>query len=235
MDRATPTCAECQRKNMGLIAEICPFVRGQASSHPLPKRYAKGDVLFEEGEEAKGVYGVTSGSIRLFKTGSDGREQILRIAQRGDLLGCRSIYAGEPFSASAVAREATQVCYFDKQTFMRLLQTNSGVGPTLAREISKELGRAREELLERRGMDASARLASCLLRLARPDGKIIATRHEISDMIGTAPETVSRQLKRMQASGAVKSKGRVLQVADREALQSLAVGEVEGSAAGAGV
>lgn len=57
--------------------------------------FKKGDLIFEDGAESKGVYFVEKGTAKLSKSGVYGKDQILRFIKEGDLIGYRSLLIGK--------------------------------------------------------------------------------------------------------------------------------------------
>ena len=63
--------------------------------------FKKGDVIFHEGGVPHGVYCIKYGKIKLYKTGSEGKDQIIKFAKDGDLIGYRSLLCNEKLNATA--------------------------------------------------------------------------------------------------------------------------------------
>ncbi|MCK7460661.1 MAG: Crp/Fnr family transcriptional regulator [Sphingobacterium sp.] len=59
------------------------------------RQYKRGDVLYQEGNRISGFYCINSGIIKVFKTGFDGKEQIIRFAKPGDIIAYRSVLSNE--------------------------------------------------------------------------------------------------------------------------------------------
>ena len=55
--------------------------------------YKKGQHIFYEGNVPMGIHCISSGVVKLVKTNLDGKEQILRFAQKGEYLGYRALVA----------------------------------------------------------------------------------------------------------------------------------------------
>ncbi|HVU83344.1 MAG TPA: cyclic nucleotide-binding domain-containing protein, partial [Puia sp.] len=76
--------------------------------------YKKGELIFREGEEVKGIYFIYSGKVKVHKKWGEEKELIIRFAQKGDILGHRGLgqqVGNYPISATAL--EPVQVCYID--------------------------------------------------------------------------------------------------------------------------
>ncbi len=66
------------------------------SNHKDSLDFKKGDVLFSEGNLLNGVYCIKEGVCKLTRLSTNGKEQIVRFVNGGDLLGYRSILSEEP-------------------------------------------------------------------------------------------------------------------------------------------
>jgi CRP/FNR family transcriptional regulator len=142
------------------------------------------------------------------------------------------VFAGESYSAGAEAREATRATFFSRRLFSDLIHRSPAAAAVFIEELARELRRTRERLLERRDQDASARLARCLVDLqGQKQGPLAVARLELADMIGTAPETISRLLRHFSDHGFIARRGRKIQLSDRAQLAALAGSDQDGEVA----
>ncbi len=206
------------------------FLEGHQRRRRLPKR----QFLFHDDERPEGVYCVSTGSLKLFKTGPDGAEHIVSVALPGTLLGVRAFFADEPYSVSASAREDSTLCFYDAQSFKQLIDRSPGASKALLGFLGKQLRVTREELLERSAAPAGARLIHSLLHLeeqfkaqAKP---IRISGQDLAAMIGTAPETVSRLLAKYVQAGLLGHTGREIKIVNRAGLRVAAEAETSPAA-----
>ena len=78
----------------------------------------KGEPIFEEGEHVKGVFCIKDGVCKMTKLSSNGKDQIVKLVKKGELLGQRSMISDEPANLSAVALEDMQVCFIAKSEIL---------------------------------------------------------------------------------------------------------------------
>ena len=71
--------------------------------------FKRGQAIFSEGGVAHGIFCVNSGKIKIAHSGDEGKEQIVRFAKEGDILGYMSILSGDKYSSSATALEEAKV------------------------------------------------------------------------------------------------------------------------------
>jgi CRP/FNR family transcriptional regulator len=164
--------------------------------------------------------------VKVYKVGRDGREQIVRLAQAGDVLGYRSLISGERYSAFAVPLEEAQICHISKNTITSMLENDYHLASRVMSLLSNDLRIAEEKLVEMAQKPVRERLAETLLVLretygVEEDGKTLnmkLTRIELANIVGTATESVSRLLSKMKDEGIIGMKGRKIIIADHEAL-----------------
>ncbi|MCK7542373.1 MAG: Crp/Fnr family transcriptional regulator [Marinilabiliales bacterium] len=80
-----------------------------------------------------GFYCINSGIIKVFKTGVDGKEQIIRFARKGEIIAYRSVLSNEPACTSAKVIEDCQVCFIPSELLIQFVKTN----PAFAFEVVK--------------------------------------------------------------------------------------------------
>src|SRR5215203_4647831 len=81
-------------------------------------KFKKGEPLFREGEEVKGIYLVYSGTVKVHKKWSGDKELILRFANNGAIVGHRGLGGDNYYPMSATALEPTTVCFIPLEFFM---------------------------------------------------------------------------------------------------------------------
>src|ERR1035437_429507 len=81
------------------------LVRGRV----VQKRVGRGDLLFLEGDPCAGLHIVVSARVRIFKTSSEGKEQVLTHIGPGDSFNEVSLLDGGPNPASAEAAEPSHL------------------------------------------------------------------------------------------------------------------------------
>jgi len=191
--------------------------------------FRKGQVIMSEGARPQGVYCIHKGKIKVYKLGTEGKEQVLRFATKGDLIGYRSILSDEPVSASISALEDTYACYIPKSSFFEVIEENSKFSLNVLKLSCHELGEAGKMIASMAQKTVRERLAEMLLILRATFGEdeegfidLKLTREEIANMIGTATESAIRLISEMKGEGYIEAKGKRIKVADRPALRSIA-------------
>ncbi len=174
-----------------------------------PRRYRKGTLLIEEGDQGDTLFIIVSGRVKAFSTGERDREIVYGMYGPGEYFGEMSLDGG-PRSASVVTLEPTVGVTITRAT----LQAHIAANPAFAFElISRVIHRARLATQSARSMallDVYGRVVQLLdgLALPQPDGtRLIAerlTHAEIANRVGCSREMVSRLMKDLERGGYVR-------------------------------
>ena len=161
----------------------------------------KGDVIFEEGENVNGIYCIKDGICKLTKLSQNGKDHIVKLAIKGELLGQRSMISEEPVNLSAVALEDMEVCFIPKSEIMGFFEKNNQFSMNVMKTICGDLKEADDIMVNLAQKSVKERLAITLLYLEETFGrnddnslKIQLSRDELASMIGTATESCIRLL-----------------------------------------
>ena len=190
--------------------------------------FKKGELIFEDGEESKGVYFIAQGTAKLSKSGVYGKDQILRFIKEGDLVGYRSLLIGEKMQAKAEAMTDVEIVFLPGELLIHLLQINSTLSFALLQKIAYELGESSNTITFLAQKTVRERLAEILLLLEQklgtdPEGfiKISLTREEIANLIGTATESAIRLISEFKLDKLIETEGRNIKILSREKLIKL--------------
>lgn len=175
-------------------------------------KLAPGDRLFNEGDAPIPVAVVGSGSIRVFRIGSTGREITLYHvrAQQSSLVSIFAVLLGRPLIATAQAEVATEAVLLPTAALREWVSTSEAVRRFIFETMAQALVDVTSLLEDVAFRTMESRLAVLLLQHADMAG-VISMRHEdIAAELGTAREVVSRVLETFERKGAVRrSRGRI--------------------------
>ncbi len=177
--------------------------------------YPRGHILYEEGHRINGTYFVEKGVIKVFKTGIDGKEQIIRFAKKGDLIGFRSVISNELACTTSKVIEDAQLLYIHGKQMIDLLKDNADFSMALMKMACKELGESNRYITDIAQKTVRERLAEVLLLLMDNFDldeenflQITLTREELANMVGTATESVIRLLSEFKSDNLIQLHGR---------------------------
>jgi CRP/FNR family transcriptional regulator, anaerobic regulatory protein len=191
-----------------------------------------GEPLFHEGDQARQVYTLTAGSLKLYKLLPDGRRHVTGFMFPGDFLG---ITMDDEHAFSAESLEESRLCRFPRSRFDEFVDQHSPMERELYRLAAHELAAAQQQMVLLGRKTAAERLASFLLDLAARDERASGSRSafvrlpmsraDIADYLGLTKETVSRVLALLKKQRLVRLEALdVVQILDRDGLAELADG-----------
>lgn len=174
-----------------------------------------------------GLYFIRSGKVKLYKSSTDGKQQILRIAGNGDILGHTSLFSNEPYHVTAEAIEDSEICFLDKNAFFAFLRNDPSMAFKLLSRLSHELIYAEGKVLDLAYKSARVRFAEFLLMLKESFGvlekgvhrlDISLSREELAQAVGTTLETAVRLLSEFREEGFIEVKKRAISILESEKL-----------------
>ena len=216
MQRFTkPDCQTCPHRKNPLMACCSTEELEFINTNKTTQYYQKGQFIYQEGNQALGLYCVHQGRIKLSKAGGDNKEQIVSLFREGDVFGYRALLAGTRYSASAVALEECVVCFVPRPDFLRLVQANVQFSTALMQLLARSLGQAEERMLHLAYKPVRERLAGALMLVQQTflqEGeelpfRIALGREDLAALVGTAKETVSRLLSEFKDAGIIATRG----------------------------
>lgn len=189
----------------------------------------KGETIFEEGDTINGIYCVKDGVCKLSKLSPNGKDQIVKLIKKGELLGQRSLISDEPVNLSAVALEDMQVCFIPKSEVMGFFDKNNQFSMNVMKTICGDLKDADANMVNMAQKTVKERLAETLLHLHDTFGvnddktlKIQLSREELASMIGTATESCIRLLSDFNKLGLIELTGKKITLKDISKLKKMA-------------
>lgn len=227
----TPECHNCDTRHQGIFCDLDTAAVKELDQRKISNLYKKGQVIFYEGNQSFGMYCVSKGHVKLYKTGLDGKQQILRVAGPGDVLGYRALLANEPYQATAEAIEDVEICSLDKSSFSQVLKKEPSLAMNLIKKLAQELGTAETLATSIAQKSVRERMAELLLSLARTYGEeegknhkisLALTREELGNMIGVTQETSIRLISDFKEEKLIEVKGREICILDFARLADIA-------------
>jgi CRP/FNR family transcriptional regulator, anaerobic regulatory protein len=223
-------CSRCLVRDAALCGVLSPQQLARLNRHSYRRWYPAGQLIAGVAASDDWCATVQSGVIKLSKTLSDGRQQIVALLFPGDFLG-RPYRTEFPYTAETATE--VQLCCYGRVQFEGLMQEQWELKHALLERTLDAVDAARDWMLLLGRKTAREKVAALLLMILRrtshicPDcehdtnGRLALplTRTEMADYVGLRLETVSRQLRQLEALGIIKRTGhRSIIVADMAAL-----------------
>lgn len=183
-------------------------------------RFRKGVYLFRAGEEVTGIYHLRSGVVKVTQVpGKNTRAKAITVRMAGaeSWIGHRSLFTSETYRGSARAKESGEAHFIPIATIRELFAINTAFAYQMARLIIQDLERTESSMFESQRLNLPSRLIQVLRNLAASFGSesnsagtkgiqlsLKISRVELSEMVGSSPEAVSRQISSWKKLGMVK-------------------------------
>ena len=206
-------CRACEARHKGLCGALDAEQLVALAKTSSKQHVEAGSELIGDSQSIDHYSNVLSGAVKLTKTLSDGRQQIVGLQFAPDFLG-------RPFrdesNVTAVAATDVSLCSFPRSALERMMQQSTGLEHRLLQQTLRELDEAREWMLTLGRKSAGEKVASFLLLIARnidpadsPEKGTVSfdlplMRADIADFLGLTIETVSRQLTKLRAAGVIR-------------------------------
>lgn len=208
-------------KSVHFLSKVGEEVLNEVASKCTEKVHFKGETIFREGDPPRGLIVVREGSVKIFKLGDSGREQILEIEGPGRSVAELPLFDGMPYPASCATVEDSVILTVRVREFHEILDKHPEVGKAIIASLSKRLRRMVMLVQELSLKDVRGRLADLLLEMAGTANAVEMplSHQEIAARIGTVREIVTRTLGRMSQEGVIRVEGHTIHILDQGRLK----------------
>ncbi len=211
--------------SVSYFAGVDPATLTTVARAMVRRKYARNEVVFQEGEPSQGLYVVEDGWLKAVKLSPEGREQVLYFLGPGETFNALAAFSESANPATVIALEPSLVWIVRREVLLDLLDAN----PRVARAVIQGLAQRVQHLI-RLVEDLSlrpveARLARLLLEQAetgvmrRPRW---ATQTELAARLGTVPDVLSRVMRKLAAEGVIRVSRQEITILDPAALRARA-------------
>lgn len=213
-----------------LFGRLSDEVLDSVAGRCVLRRVGRGTLLFRKDEPCRGMYVVVEGSVRVYRSNREGREQVLHTLGPGQPLAEVPLFDGGPYPASARAEDEVQVLFLPISDFEYLYRTNPEIADVVIRELGRRLRRM-VGLVEKISLrDVSARVAMTVLEHAERAGALAngksfvlpRNQSELAAELATTRESVARALGRLRREGAIGVRGSKIEIHSVAALEAAA-------------
>jgi len=189
-----------------------------------PKEARKGEEIFSEGIDAVAFFIVVSGKVKIYKISTDGKEHTLHIHGTGDLVAEAAIFDSMVYPASCAALEDTVLVRVSREGIINLIKEHPELSLKMMSGYSRRLRQFVAKIEELSMKDIKARLAGYLLENSTVENGVTLFRlkyskKELSSLLGTIPETLSRALAFLKQQKFIIEKDDAIIIPDREKLR----------------
>lgn len=218
-------------KSESILAELPAIDQALLTAHQTEQVYKKGEVFFREGAYPAGIFYILTGKAKKYKLDNDGKEHIIYVANKGELLGYHAILCDERYADSAAALEESRVAFIPREDFLATLYQSPILNNRLLKTLSHEFSVLTNSLSMFAQKSVRERLALQLIVLREKykinfepgmPVEINMSREDLASLVGTARENVVRFLSEFKEDGIVTTKGRKIIVTNINKLITIA-------------
>jgi CRP-like cAMP-binding protein len=192
----------------------------------------KGELLFTEGEEVKGMFFINSGLVKVHKKWDDEKELILRFANKGAIVGHRGLGGDTIYPVSGTALAPTEVCFVDIDFFTATLKTNPDYLYSLMMFFAAELKESEKRMRNLAHMSTKGRIAYALVSLQNKFGtdtngylSITLSRQDLASYTGTTYETLFKMMNEMATDNILRFAEKKIEIVNIAKLSLLYQGQ----------
>ncbi|WP_298496845.1 Crp/Fnr family transcriptional regulator [uncultured Algibacter sp.] len=212
-------CEQCIIKQFNSLKSLTKNELVRISSCKTSRFIKKGEVIFDEGEAVNGVYCIKDGICKLSKLSENGKDQIVKMVVKGQLLGQRSLISGESSNLQAVALNDMEVCFIPKSEIIADLQKNPKFSFDVLQDMANDLKEADDIIVNMAQKSVKQRLAETLIYIyesfgVNPDGtlSVLLSREDYANIVGTATESAIRVLSQFKKEGLISTVGKFIKI-----------------------
>lgn len=195
-----------------------------------PLQVARGESIYSAGDDVSQLMVVHTGRIKISRISAEGQEQIIRVLEPGDFVGESAFLNGGRPDHFATALETGSMCVFRHEDLGQLIGQHPSIGLRMLQGVSRRLDATEERLAAVTSVEVGGRLARYLVDLpAKRSGRdttrvrLPLAKKDIASLLDTTPESLSRQLRRLQDAGVIELEGaRGIRIVDIDRLLHLA-------------
>ncbi len=224
-------CEQCIIRQFNSLKHLSREELVKMSNCKTSKIIKKGEAIFDEGERLKGIFCIKDGVCKVSKMSENGRNQIISLVTKGDLLGERSLISDEASNLKAIALNDMEVCFIPKEEIMKDLEKNPSFSMSVLKDMAQTLKQADNVIVDMAQKTVKQRLAETLLNLQAKFGTnednaidVHLSREDIANIIGTATESAIRLLSDLKKKKIIAFKGKDISILDRNELETIAQG-----------
>lgn len=193
-----------------------------------PIRYRAHADIFHEGDEGATLYIILKGAVKIFIPSLDGREVVLAVHRKYDLLGEMSLLDDFPRSASATTIEDTEAVSLNRHDFLSVLDRHPEAQRAIIDVLVARLRATNQSIQDAYLLDVPGRLARRLLTIADEHGEqgedgidigLRVSQQELANMIGASRVAVNKQLQQWRKQHIVDVNRQRVTIVNRSALE----------------
>jgi CRP/FNR family transcriptional regulator, anaerobic regulatory protein len=218
-------CGVCVNQNCIIKTSFSVLSNSELIKQKNDIHCKKGQQFIIEGAPVNGLFFILKGKVKVFRTGINGREQIVRFAKDGEIIGHRGFGTEEYYSIGAIALENTVLCYFSKKFLQDTLRETPQFTYNLMLFYANELNGSESKVKSLSQMTVRERVVDTLLYINRKFKQknnyldLVLSRKEYADFAGTTEEQVIRVFSVLKKEKLISASGKRIGLLNEQRLK----------------
>lgn len=183
------------------------------------REFERGDMLFWEGDPCAGLHIIESGSVKLYRISPQGRQYIIAVLTEGATCNEVPAFDGGANPVNVEALETTRVWVVDALILRELVKSNPEFALKILSKFGQNLRNLVHKVSEMAFYQVTHRLARLITELPVDESRPHWTQEQLAARLGTVREVVSRSLKELEKSGAIRIEDRRIYIKDGDVLR----------------
>jgi CRP-like cAMP-binding protein len=217
-------------KSQSILTDLPEEDFAMLTAHQSEQVYDKGEIIFREGSYPSGIFYIKNGKAKKYKVVKDGGEQIIYVANTGELIGYHTVISDNRYPDSAAVLEESTITFIPREDFLATMENSAVLSKRLLKTLSHEFAVLANSLTLFTQYPVRERLALQLVVLREKykvnfqpgePVEINMSRDDLASLVGTARENVVRMLSEFKDEGILETKGRKIIVKDVRKLITL--------------
>lgn len=220
-----PDCSCCKDKSCAALA-LNEVELNLLSAGCTEEKRSKGEIILPQGSRTSHIIYLKSGIAKEYQQLGNNQEYILQIVKNHTYLGLSSLFGDNFNHLSYTALSDVTICFIEREVIKSLLMNNSKFSYLILETVCKDSLNSYHRFANQHQKHVHGKLADALLYMARQifdaeEFEIPLNRLEISFLIGTSRESVSKQLRIYEREGILELKGKKIRILNFEQLDKI--------------
>ena len=214
-----------------VLAALTPKDQHRLLSRGHQRSFQKGEVIFSRGDQGDWILLIEDGLVEISVVSLNGRKSVLNHLEKGEILGEIALFDREGRSADAVALSIVKGTVINRSAVLEVLKGNDQAYYSIIETLCSRARNASEMFETQSLTSANARLARCLLRIAKKWGEADAngvvqirqhfSQSDLGELAGIARENVNRHIKGWTQQGLIKFDAGEISIFDIEKMTEI--------------
>ncbi|MBT8398205.1 MAG: Crp/Fnr family transcriptional regulator [Gemmatimonadetes bacterium] len=220
-------------KSVSFFRDLSEEALALVCERMVRRTVSAGSILFQKGEQARGVYILVEGAVEIYRSTPDGREQVLHTEDPVQSVAELPVFDSGPYPASGRTAADSELFFLSLDDFKRLYREHPEIADAVIRNLGQRL-RALVSVVEKVSLRSiPGRVAKAILEQAEKHGAarqggsfpLSGTQSDLAHHLATSRESVARALGDLRRKEVISTEGRRVTILSLARLVDIAEGE----------